>query len=176
MNTADLPQAPDQAISRIAETRLDRTDIEAILAKFTARNQLPALRFGDDGMTELSIAGEVDLALFLVPDFPGLMVAACLPEELAEHSDICRELLQANLGWAQAHGATFSKFPNDGPFALCRCIALATGDDRAFEQELLAFAEQAAEWIDEIELGLDLPADGGATPPAPPSASPIVYA
>ena len=146
----------DQTLAQLIGTQLEGREVEAILASFTARNGLPPLSFDGDGMAELSIGNEVELALFHLPSFPGLMVAACLPDALAAHPDLGRALLQANLSWSETGGATFAKFPNDGPFALCRGISLADRDDQAFERQLLSFSEQAAGWIDELEMALDL--------------------
>jgi hypothetical protein len=167
---------PEIALQQIGDASLTRQEVEEILAAFGSRNGLPPLVFDEDGTIELSIADEVEMVLLHVPSFPGVMAGAALPEGLGERGDLTRELLRANLSWAETAGATFVRFPGGGPYALCRLISLAGRDDRAFERELLAFAGQARDWIDEIELGLDLPRTDADAGPAPRAGTPLSYA
>ena len=161
-------------VTKTGETRLDRAEIEAVLAAFARRNGLPAMVFDEEGTIALSIADELEVTLALVAHFPGVLALVALPEELAVRGDVTRRLLQANLSWPLTAGGTFAKLPGDEAPQFCRLIGLAERDDQVFERELMAFAERAREWLEEIELVLDLPPDEQTRPREPAAPMPRV--
>lgn len=169
MAQADDAHALEARVAKTVETKLERADVEAVLAAFTRRNGLPDMAFDEDGTVEMTIGDELDVTLALVPHFAGLLAVAALPEELAERDDITRRLLQANLSWPLTSGGTFARLPEGGAPAFCKLIGLAERDDRVFERELMAFAERAQAWLEEIGLTIDLPADAEDDEPARPA-------
>ncbi|MCP5315830.1 MAG: type III secretion system chaperone [Chromatiaceae bacterium] len=166
----------EQRIAGLEDAVPDRDEVEAVLAAFAARNDLAPLLFDAEGEIAFGVGDDMDLHLVHVPSFPGVMAVVTLPKEIAARDDLSRDLLKANLSWATTGGGTFGRLPESGDYVFCQLIPLTTGDDVAFEADLLAFAERAQDWLERIELALDL------DPAEPPDAirsrpeTPIPYA
>ncbi|MCP3880491.1 MAG: type III secretion system chaperone [Sulfitobacter sp.] len=141
---------------RIAETKLDKAAIEAVLAAFTQRNGLPAMLFDENDLIQFDLGEALDITLTPVAGFPGVLAMARLPEQISGDQRVLRELLLANLSFEDTRGGTFAKLPESETIAYCRMISLAEQDNRLFERELMGFAETTQSLIDDIELSVDL--------------------
>ncbi|MCP5306217.1 MAG: type III secretion system chaperone [Chromatiaceae bacterium] len=167
---------PEDLIRDTAQRAPSRENLETLLAAVAARNGAAAPRIDDDGTVVVSLADEVELTLLHRAGVSGFIAAAPMPDRLAGDPDLLLDLLCANLDWHRTAGATFAKLPDGGPCVLCGLIPASGGasdrDVQAFEKSLLDFATRAADWIDELELALDLAGDDRAAEPRPASGPP----
>ena len=152
MNDWSASKRLDDFIDMAAQGRIDRAAVERTIVAFAKRIGLPDFAFDADGPAAVVTVGD-DLEIILArPDgMPGVVAAALMDLEPDAAQRLAPDLLKLNAQWLGSGAGVFVRLPPDGGVALCRKIVILPDDDGQLEQDLLAFAEEAAVWVDTLD-------------------------
>lgn len=126
-----------------------------------------------DGLM-VTVAEDLRIVIALPEQSLGVIASAFMPVEREAAHRLAPALLKLN---AHARGTgvgLFGLLPPDNDLVFCRKIPVVPDDAAQLEHDVLAFAEQAAEWADWLE-SLALVADGEPSAVVDLSGAPRVF-
>ena len=139
----------------IQSDSLSRDEVNAILNGYGEYLGLNDLSLDANDTAGLEIDEAIAIGLIYVPGLPGVIVAAELDSEIADHPSVLKMLLQANLSWEATQGGTFAIVPPENDVLLCRFLALTNNKPHeSIDRELGMFVELVETWQETIDMEL----------------------
>ncbi|MEM6365857.1 MAG: CesT family type III secretion system chaperone [Planctomycetota bacterium] len=134
----------ESEIERLRDTKLDREDANQVVRELGEIIGIEDLQLDEEGVAELIIDGQVELSLVHLPELPGIIAAAALPEGMEADPAVLRQILATNLSWQATQGGCFTFV--EPRLAICRLIPLGPGQSELLDQELARFVHRARAW------------------------------
>ena len=142
----------DDFADMAAEGRIDRAAVEQTIMDFAKRIGISDFAFdAENPGAVVTVGDELEILLAQPDGMPGVVAAALLDLEPDTVERLAPDLLKLNAQWLGSGAGVFVRMPPDGEVALCRKIAILPHDAAQFEEDLLAFADEAADWIDALD-------------------------
>lgn len=146
----------DERMAAIAGPPLPRAEVEGLVRALGRHIGLPELALDAEGEAELVIAGDVELSLVHLPQLPGIVVAAPIPNVPVARPEYLKIMMQANMSWRLTRGGAFVMLPGRDDVMLCCLIVLSAGENAVerLDRELADIVAYVRFWQAEIDTAL----------------------
>ncbi|MEM7023898.1 MAG: type III secretion system chaperone [Pseudomonadota bacterium] len=148
-------EAIEKALTQLEGVELNREDVADIVSAFGRHIGAEGLHLDEAGSAWLTVDGTLEICLFHLPGFPGIVAGARLPAAAHDHAQVLRSLLRANASWAENPGCSFGLVPPSDEPMLCQMIPLLDADAVDLDRDVAAFVALADSWHRKIKSKLD---------------------